>query len=419
MIRLFAHHPDNRRLLLLEDGELPRRAQRSVRRHLALCPQCRRELDRLHDATAEFERYRDEEILPGLPEPRLPWPDLRVAMATFDTAHSRKAPWKLNLLPAARLGRWAAGAALLAGAALAVATVARLEMAHAPVLPLKPRPAPVRPLLPPPVPPPVPAPVSAAESPRPVARPVGDAPPPEPEYSSADTEVRVFAALNRIGADVDDPIEVASGARAQVDVAGLSVPQERQAEIREALAGIPGVVVRFSSHDASGPAPAGPADSRSARPPRGPFDDTLERHLGGRAALDGFANRLLDESDALMTRAQAIHTLLERFPVSRRAELHLPERSLLDGMLGSHRVTYRRHARNVIRLVGQLSDALGTPRAAGARRLDADALAAARRMDRVLDAVFGGATTSLTSAELLAELAAAAAELEAACGENQ
>src|SRR5262245_51154143 len=106
----FVRHPDSVELLMLEHGELPERAGVSVRRHLAGCGKCQSALEELRDVTEEFRRYRETEILPHLPARRLPWQDLRPAMARFDLAHPPRKTWP-NVIqswsfPASRWGHW-------------------------------------------------------------------------------------------------------------------------------------------------------------------------------------------------------------------------------------------------------------------------------------------------------------------------
>jgi hypothetical protein len=413
MNSFFMRHPGSGQLLLFADRELPALVNLVMSRHLASCEACRNNLEQIQRATAAFNEYREEEILPHLPERRSPWRDLRPALATFDLAHPRRKSKESGRrplsFPKAGFGRWAVGVAVLAGVALAVVTVMRLEK------------EPARPSAPVDQPKPAPRPAPHLTKPleTPAPRNLESAPLPEAARSPADTEVRVFAALHRIGADLDDPIEVASAARGGVDVTGLSVPEPRQAEIREALSAVPGVAVRFSRGTIPQTAP-GPAPSSSAvKPARGPFDASFERHFGGRTALDLFSNRLLDETDVMLARAQAIHNLLARFPKSRRAELHDTERALLDDMLGAHQVVFRQHARTVVRLVGPIGAVLGATETSDAGPSGPDPLAAARRMDRALNVIFGGAATGLAPSELVAELSESLAGLKAAIGANQ
>jgi hypothetical protein len=87
-------------------------------------------------------------------------------------------------------------------------------------------------------------------------------------------------------------------------------------------------------------------------------------------------------------------------------------------MTVAHRAAFAGHAQALLQLIGPPSRALGAPSAAP-QAGDADAFDAARRLDRVLSAIFGGARTGLTPGQLLAELSRASATLAAGIEERQ
>jgi len=135
------------------------------------------------------------------------------------------------------------------------------------------------------------------------------------------------------------------------------------------------------------------------------------------AALERLANRVLDESDAVLVRGHALHSLIQRFPATRRAELHEPERATLDEMIAVHRQAYEQHATALLALLAPVRQGLNAPAARVV--LAGDRLEAAQRLDRVLSIMFGVAQTSLKPEQVVAELSNACDELSAAAGARE
>ncbi|MEX2262720.1 MAG: zf-HC2 domain-containing protein [Bryobacteraceae bacterium] len=174
------------------------------------------------------------------------------------------------------------------------------------------------PALPKVVPPP-----SVASAPEPAA----------PVTAGPAEELRVLAALNRLGADLGEPVEVTRDAGA-VRVSGLGIEATRRQQILDSLAGIPGVIVRFEE-----PQPvrleAAPVSAPAAIPENA-LHNRLETQLGGRAMLDRFINQALDQSEAALSRAHAILNLAQRFPPAVEQSLGAADRALLDGLRRRH-----------------------------------------------------------------------------------
>jgi len=142
-------------------------------------------------------------------------------------------------------------------------------------------------------------------------------------------ELKVLAALHRLGADLGDPVEVTRSA-GQILVTGTGIAAGRQREIRDELRAMPHVIVRFSepsfsepSTEALAPEGRGPGVI-SVSPTNSLLQTELEKQLGGRAAFEQFADRVLEMTDALMSRAHALHRLAERFPTHPVAQMKLP-----------------------------------------------------------------------------------------------
>jgi hypothetical protein len=388
-------HPHYERLLALMDDE----DAAGAGAHVRACAACRETIDECRAAVADYALYEELFVLPATAPPSRDWLDLRVAMREVDTSVTAGIASRLISKLAANAGRIAGTGAALGCLAFALVLVTRPEK-HAIEAPPPTAPVVVSPKS-----------ISRGTAPSPTRRPV-DAGPRAVE-SPLNTEVRVFAALHRLGADLGEPVEVARGADGKTVVSGAGVAPARQAEIREALAAEPEVSIRFSDPaGAPGAAPTGAqVESR-----RSPLEARVRSFAVSQEAYENFSDRALDESEELLARAHALRILAERFPAARRADLRDPERDLLDSMIAAHRAAFRLHARALLRLIEPLAAALDAPRLAAAA---ADPLDAAQRIDRVLSAIFGAARTELTPEQLIAELASASATLSATIGGRQ
>jgi hypothetical protein len=395
------NHPDLEQLLLLVDESAPTRANRWVRRHVAACWKCRSHLEELQETVRDLARYHEKVLLPNLPPPPQPWPDLHSRMRQMDEANPMSDLWtrtaRYFALPSVlSLKRLTIVGLAFACVALAVTLAFRAGERPSPAINRTPVSAPSvnEPSVS------TPAPPVPAHAPRTV--------PTVP--SPVDTEVRIFAALHRIGADLGDPIEISSDSKGNLQVIGVGLAPERQAEVRSAVASLPDVSVAF-------PLPAtaaGDATSRALHFVAGksPFEEALQKFLGGQAAWESYANEVLDESDAVLTRAHALQTLADHFPAARRATLGQTEKTMLDEIADAHRTSFGQHVRNLESLIAPIRDALHAPSLQAAQVRSP--LPAAEAMDRVLSVIFGVASTNLTAAQLLAELSQASSELQGA-----
>jgi hypothetical protein len=233
-------------------------------------------------------------------------------------------------------------------------------------------------------------------------------------------EVRVFAALNRIGADLGDPIEVArTGDR--ILVTGSGVAPERQREVENVLRSMPAVVVRFSGAAATEfqPEPAGPADlTVTGEPSR--VASQLEEYFGGHVQFEQFAVQILDLSEAVMSRAYALRRLAERFPQAVEAQLNPEERRLLGELNRTHAGALLEHANRMQTLLNQALPAgrSGTApeqmvTAAGLWQPAAGQLfQAARRVELLLAVLVGGSPGQEPAGDAAARLASSIAQLQ-------
>lgn len=143
--------------------------------------------------------------------------------------------------------------------------------------------------------------------------------------ATPEDELRVFAALNKIGADVEDPIDVRlDNVARHVVVTGIGLSVERRNEITGALTPLPHTAVRLGSAQAK----ASPNTERPGKQdtlhgePNSAFRREMETRAGGALALQTITDRALDASNSLLSQAHALQILAREFPP--KVELTLP-----------------------------------------------------------------------------------------------
>jgi hypothetical protein len=131
---------------------------------------------------------------------------------------------------------------------------------------------------------------------------------------TTEDELRVFAALDAIGVDAEEPIDVKLDAGSHsVLVTGIGVPTDRRKQIETALASSPNTVVRFSSSQAvRGDADA--SDSSTAADSDAPFRQKLQTMAGGARQLQTITDNTLDISNALFAQSHWLLVLAQQFP---------------------------------------------------------------------------------------------------------
>ena len=160
---------------------------------------------------------------------------------------------------------------------------------------------------------------------------------PEPEAPSLTPgdELRVIAALNRVGADLGEPVDVTpdeAGRKVQVTATGLDL--SRQEELRAALAGVPNVDLRFQSPQAVTHSSADQGSELVQGPSA--MQKRLEDYFGRRALVDDYVNDVIGASERSLSRAHALRALAERFPENRERDLQPSEREVLKGLVRQH-----------------------------------------------------------------------------------
>jgi hypothetical protein len=239
-------------------------------------------------------------------------------------------------------------------------------------------------------------------------------------------ELHAVAALQRVGADLGDPIDV-SRSGSEILVTGVGIAPKRQQEIHDALSSQSRVEVRFMES----PPPWVPTEPRRETPGSGSsaaleqLQARMAELVGGRAYFTQVAAQVLDLNDPMMSRAYALRRLSERFPVSSEAELIPPDRQLLRNMRQEHAAELRRQSAEIDRLLrpmlGQLTGAMAeaappVPEAAWQPATE-ELFQSARRVEKLLAVLFG--FTGSTAAgeppgdQLPRQLASSLAELRA------
>jgi len=416
MNRLPPTHPPIDELLLYLDGELRESRLISVRKHVEVCWKCRREAEELAAAASDYVRYQTAIDASVTPSGLYTSAALIGKLELLEAAPSEASFWsrlrpRFDLSGFGYAWRTIAAIAALATAWAAVGLVRRIVWAperHTPTRLITSAPKS-----------PIPTPavsVPALAPPLMSKRVTGVAPAPVP-IPGPSPEIAALVKLHELGADLGEAVETVAAPGGSVRVICRQLERERETEIRTALAGIPKVTVRTEA--------ASPADPRThARTTLslgnggGVLERALVERMGGKAQFDRLGNEILDDDDALMTRAYALHDIEERFPAGRRAALSVDDRAALEAVIADHqRVAIEKGAAIEAR-VAPLAKELGVvsgpvpPVASGL-------FAAAQRVDRILNISFGGSPSNLTLSQLETELNAALAQLHGALGALQ
>jgi hypothetical protein len=185
----------------------------------------------------------------------------------------------------------------------------------------------------------IPAPAADSESLAPAAaglrRHVTAAEEGEAPGATVSDELQVLAALRRVDADLDDPIDVTREG-GTVRVSGVGIAARRQQELHQALDGLARVSVEFAdpvvAKSEAGRAPLVMPERQEVAH----WQARLEAAAGGKAAFTQLADRALESSDRLMARVHALRRLAERFPVGVEAELSAGDKEVLRGLRREH-----------------------------------------------------------------------------------
>ena len=227
--------------------------------------------------------------------------------------------------------------------------------------------------------------------------------------ATPEDELRVFAALDAMGAEAEEPIDVRMDAEHHtVLVTGMGILASRRKEIETAMAGLPHTLVRFSAGQrltddvAAAHAAGGDAadDSQS-------FRQNLQDRYGGAHQLQAATDKALDASNSLFARTHLLLLLAREFPPGVESALSASGETALLGLR-------QRHVGGMEYALRQMKEELGpllTPetsepivRGAHWQSGAEDLFAAARNLDRVVSRLLAGRYTEQEGTAMLAEL---------------
>jgi hypothetical protein len=147
----------------------------------------------------------------------------------------------------------------------------------------------------------------------------------------------VLAALNQIGADVGEPIDISQDPQHRdIIVRAYGLSPERRQEIAQALKPLLRVVLDFNAARSGllPSQPATPETSSTSIPAR--LREQFENKLGGAAALQEVTDRVLEASASALARAYAVEVLARNFPPETEALLVGPDREVLRALRDNH-----------------------------------------------------------------------------------
>jgi len=241
-----------------------------------------------------------------------------------------------------------------------------------------------------------PQPVPASSEPPMTARPVGPA-----------DELAVLAALHKIGADLGEPIDVRrEGAEVLVNVTGVA-PQ-RQAQVKNALAGLAAVRLQFGrfEHRESRDLVRRPATQVDAA---NPLLEELQAASPATVTTAELSDQMTANTDKLIERAYALRGLARRFPAEVTAQMTAADTATLNSIVRDHFAVVASSAAAIHRLLAPIvPDATSTAQSPGLWQEITEALLAdARSLDQALNDPRGSddiAQRKLRAAQSLADL---------------
>ncbi len=229
--------------------------------------------------------------------------------------------------------------------------------------------------------------------------------------ATPEDELRVFAALDAMGAEAEEPIDVKLDAEHNtVLVTGMGIPAARRKEIETAMAGLPHAIVRFSA----GQRLSNDADSVS--PPNGDavdesltFRQNLQDRYGGVRQLQAATDKALDASNGLFARTHLLLLLAREFPPGVESGLNAGSAARLLGLRQRH-VGAMEYALRQLKeeLSPLLTEAVASgeaiARSAYWQSGAEDLFAAARNLDRLVSRLLAGRYTEQEGNNMLKQL---------------
>ncbi len=232
---------------------------------------------------------------------------------------------------------------------------------------------------------------------------------------SPEEELRVFAALNAIGADVGEPLTVDfDPSKRHIVVSGVGIPNDRERQIRQALAQIPNTTMHFDSGQPFSAGTAAVAPDTYSTGASAPLRHTMESQAGGAQQFQSIADRALDASASLLAQAHALYVLSQKFPPAIESAFGVADRKTL-------RALRHRHAAAIEQATLQLGEALKPllvspakqQNGSGETRKESDTswqhgaaqlLKQSRLLDESLSRLLAGSYSQKTGEEILSRL---------------
>jgi hypothetical protein len=379
----FREHPDESTVLRFLDGELTEREAAELRGHLDGCWQCRRNLGEWQGTIDAFLRLRETVQFPADPPPPNPW-------MPFDQLYPPP-PIPRQVVRWWNLWKFASVAAVIVVAVFAAVVVLRK--------PAAPPPTPLVSTLPPAFTPP-----PTVET-RPTPIPTPSVQPQIAAASPLHSQVLAAEVLHKLGADLGEPVAIVPSLTHAI-VRARALESRRRQTIQDALAKLPGVTFESNEPQTVGNRAPAPAPSVPQTPRPKLFEANLLKQLGSPAAVESFANAILDDSDTIAIRAHAIQTLDTLFPT--KTQLSPPDRAIIDGIVSAHRAVLGQHVQSLRGRLQPILDGATGPSADAAAPLSTRAI----ELDRLLNAAFAGAQVPLTDSELAARIQSLLKDLE-------
>jgi hypothetical protein len=259
--------------------------------------------------------------------------------------------------------------------------------------------------------------------PRETFRPAPPATEPEPvpaetPASPADA-LHVLAALNEIGADVGEPIEISEDANRQVLVRAMGLSPDRLHQIAAAIWPLshtnPSIDTDVNASGATiplRPQTVTAAVSSSGMPAA--LRQRFEDRLGGPAALQEMTDRVLETSALVIARAHAIEVLATKFPPQIESGLAVNDQQLLVHLRQIHVAALSDlTARLQTDLRPLLTSASATEKPPSLRWQERapDLLSTAQRLDDALNRLLAGSYSDAEGETLLNSLGGQLARL--------
>ena len=392
------HHPEEADLLRYSDGELRAGDTERIARHLEACWDCRTRLDDLKNTIAEYVRYRRSVLEPGFPPPPQDWQNLSREFVRIQAAAEPSRPWRRIF---ERRAVW-----LLAGTLTAGTGIFYYATKQRPVE----RPA---------------APATSVSQPAPAVMPAGPEkitraiPPTRKAAQPApgpEDELRVIAALDRIGADLGDPVAVTRASN-RIVVTCIGLDARRTEELRDALKGLPQVSIE-ASPKASVSTGGSPVEVTGVT--QGAVPAAFAGQFSSPAAYEKFVDGLLKNTDSIMARAHALRLLATRFPPEVESAMSADGKATLTTIRLQHEMVLARELATLDRstqpYLGPMEIAPGS--GAGGERWQARSLRVfteSEQVDRLAGSIFAGSDkggVQSTPAALAAALAKLKADAE-------